>query len=265
MSFFNKLRDKVTQNVVESQKRAGAQYPSQWEGDLMPTGLLFSVLEQRQFSATRNRRGVFGGSVGQEYKANFLLPAVDMGEETNHQYSQESLSMITELAAGSDDLQGATLNTVLRFIQNTSAGSDVLKARGESADSQSVSMYTGTDTRSKTFSWTLLPRSAADIQEIIEIERLIKKWSAPSIKDRVVTYPPSWTIEEMYIDIETAQTRKLPMFRFGPANVTSYSFSHSIEKLWKLFTTGDPIQYEMSITLQEIYVNSREDIEKYSL
>lgn len=265
MPFFDFLKDTVSQNVIGAGVDADKQFPSEWNKEQMPTGLLFSVLSQRQFSATRQRGGVFGGSVGQEYRANFLLPAVDMGENVNHQYSQESLTLIAEILAGTDDIMGAISGGMARAVQQSGAGTDLTRARGQLADTQSVSIYTGSDTRSKTFSWTLLPESAADVQSCVAIMKAIKKWASPEIADRRVTIPPSWAVQELFLDEETQRTRYLPAFRFGPANVSSYSFNLSGDKMWTLFKNGDPIRFEISITLTEVYINSRGDIERYGL
>lgn len=266
MSFINQALDFISQDeTLGGNIRTTAQFPERWNENEQPTGLLFSVLEQRQFSLTRDRSGVFGGSLGQEYKANFLLPAVDIADEGSHQYSNENLGALAEIASGSDDFVGATLASLQRTIQQTSGGEELAAARGQSADTRTVNIYTGTSTRTKEFSWTMLPESRKDVQEIVEIMRLIKTWSAPSIKDRVVRVPPTWTVEEVAVDPEIESTRELPLYRFGPANISNYSFNMSPDKLWKLFHTGDPIQFELSISLDEMYVNSREDIERYGL
>lgn len=266
MSFIDQTLDFVTQNVsLGGNIRTTAQFPERWNESEQPTGLLFSVLEQRQFSLTRDRTGVFGGSLGQEYKANFLLPAVDMADEASHQYTNESLGALAEVASGSDDFVGATLASVQRTLQQSSGGEELAAARGQSADTRTVNIYSGTNTRTKQFSWTMFPESPKDVQEIVEIMRLIKIWSAPSIQDRVVKVPPTWTVEEVALDTTVEQTRELPLYKFGPANVSSYSFNMSPDKLWKLFYTGDPVQFELTISLDEMYVNSREDIERYGL
>lgn len=263
------IKDSVTQKLLQP-RPGGVQYPSDWNIGEIPTGLLFSVMSQRNFSPSRDRTGVFGGSVGEEYSASFMLPPVNMEDGASYNYSQEPLSAIAEIAGGTDDVGGAAVSGIMRKLEDMAGGSmgganQLQAARGEMQDRQSVSFYDGAEHRTRDFTWKFMPKSADDVKAIVEIQKLIKKWSAPSISGRTVKIPPTWAVQEVYMDSSLQLTRQTPLMKFGPANVTSYNFNMSEDGMWKLFHSGDPVKVIMTLSLTEVYINSKEDIEEYGL
>lgn len=263
------LQDTVTQKVLQP-RPGGVQYPTTWPPGEIPTGLMFSVMSQRNFSPTRDRTGVFGGAVGEEYSASFMLPPVNMEDGASYNYTQEPLGAIAEIAGGTDDIAGASISGIMRKLEDSAGGSlgssnQLQAARGEMQDRQSVSFYDGAEHRSRDFTWTFLPKSADDVKAIVEIKKLVKKWSAPSISGRTVKIPPTWVVQEVYMDQTLRATRETPLMKFGPANITAFNFNMSDDGMWKLFHSGDPVKVVMTLSLTEVYINSREDIEEYGL
>lgn len=172
------------------------------------------------------------------------------------------------------------------------------KEKGSIVNDRVTAKYRGSELRTKSFSYQFRPRNLNELEQVAKIIFMFKFCAAPdsvtlekgsfaedretysnagglgniegtiyagqkaisrSLKnisnfDRL-RYPAVWKIQE--ID-RSRQNRHIPLFRFGPAVITSITVNTTPHDYWLTFKNGDPasIDFEVSFTETSVLLSS---------
>ncbi|MGL5580736.1 MAG: baseplate tail-tube junction protein [Cetobacterium sp.] len=212
------------------------------------------------------------------------MPA--MVENVSHNYASGDTTVLNDLvdsvrvaqSKGGDSLEkffngskAMAERTMGRIVQSDTANQSVVMETGEITKQRSSLLYNGTALRTHTFSYSLRPRSVAELKHVGEIIYMFRMFSSGSrgvmswlkkmelTRDGfdydtfgVVEAPPIWFVEERVNN--PMQHRSIDKFMFGPAVVTGVRVNKTPDQIYQTIakTGGDPVEVELEITMQEM-------------
>lgn len=190
--FTEKRPEQTLTAQFPSERASGNDANSYTINDLYNNGLLFTAYEYksrttpslRDFRQKHNTKQGFGvNNVGgmvtyssdrkttfdKEAVANILLPRSQTDADmVNHKFNDVSESLITK---GGGSVGGALSNmassAVFGALESVTGG--YLADHGEQIYNTARSMYAGADARTKTYVWSLTPRTVEDLRNILII------------------------------------------------------------------------------------------------
>ena len=114
--------------------------------------------------------------------------------------------------------------------------------------------YTGTEPRTFTFTFKLIPNSAAEAQKIIDIVLLIKKYSSPKLShgNAIMTAPNIFAITFKNNTLER-------MLSIKPCVVTAVEVNYASSGVLEVTYDGMPKFMTMTLHLAEVRALSQED------
>ena len=128
-------------------------------------------------------------------------------------------------------------------------------ARGVSSNPNTTTEFTGTNVRSFSFQYKLVPFSAGESRLIKSIIDLFRINLYPEGKALYLKYPPKWSIE--YAVLSGRQPPNLP--KFGECYLTSFSTTYN-GAANAFFEDGNPVEYDINFTFTETKALTRKDI-----
>lgn len=266
MSFINKVTNikRRPKSVRDIQTYTGLKYPSA-RGDLEPglsSFLNFNVVENVRQTFRRDRSTSFGTNAKHVKTIELYMPSIV--ENLQNEYTSDRIGFIGNIVGG-ENLTDSAVQAAIGQLENTVRSMGGLAAQAaigyKNTAQTSTVFYDHTNTRSMPFIYTFEPRSEQDVKNVIEIINTFRKFALPSIEGDISRYPKFWAIEEKLYDIDQQGTRQMQLFKFGPCALVSVRTGWTPDQIWKTFKTGDPIQIELELQFQEIYILSQQDIE----
>lgn len=219
------------------------------------------------------------------------LPMPDsMIDKSNHDYGSSTSSIITEM--GSAFIKGGGLNgnmgagaqaatdvAIPRMIETFSQSNTMRQATGQTALSNHVSLFKGTQLREQTFRYQFQSRNLQELKSLSRIVHQFKRYSSATAttakiqtmiedkwkitdenKSTALKAPPLWAIEER---IRSGLPRHFDRFTFYPAVITGIEVNMTPNQQHQSVTgtAGDPHSIELAITFKEMVPNLAEDID----
>lgn len=130
-------------------------------------------------------------------------------------------------------------------------------ARGVAANPNTTTEFTGTNVRSFSFQYKLVPFSEGESRSIKSIIDLFRINLYPEGELLYLKYPPKWSIE--YNVLSGKQPRNLP--RFGECYLTSFATTYN-GAANAFFEDGNPVEYDINFTFTETKAMTRKDIKE---
>jgi hypothetical protein len=128
-------------------------------------------------------------------------------------------------------------------------------ARGIASNPNTTTEFTGTNVRSFSFQYKLVPFSERESRLIKGIVDLFRINLYPEGELLYLKYPPKWAIE--YNVLSGKQPKNLP--RFGECYLTSFSTTYN-GAANAFFEDGNPVEYDINFTFTETKALTRKDI-----
>ena len=128
-------------------------------------------------------------------------------------------------------------------------------ARGVSSNPNTTTEFTGTNVRSFSFQYKLVPFSAGESRLIKSIIDLFRINLYPEGELLYLKYPPKWSIS--YAVLNGKQPPNLP--NFGECYLTSFSTTYN-GAANAFFEDGNPVEYDINFTFTETKALTRKDI-----
>lgn len=128
-------------------------------------------------------------------------------------------------------------------------------AKGISANPNTTTEFTGTNVRSFSFQYKLVPFSAGESQSIKSIIDLFRINLYPEGEALYLKYPPKWSIN--YAVLSGRQPPNLP--KFGECYLTSFATTYN-GAANAFFEDGNPVEYDINFTFTETKALTRKDI-----
>lgn len=266
MSFINNITNikRRPKTLRDIQTYSGLKYPSA-RGDLEPglsSFLNFNVVESVRQTFRRDRSTSFGTNAKHVKTIELYMPSIV--ESLQNDYTSDKIGFIGNIVGG-ENITDSAIQAAMSQLESSVRSMGGLAAQAafgfKNVAQTSTVFYERTNTRSMPFIYTFEPRSEQDVKNVIEIINTFRKYSLPKIEDDISRYPKFWAIEEKLYDTDQQGSRQLQLFKFGPAALVSVRTNWTPDQIWKTFKTGDPIQIELELQFQEIYILSQQDIE----
>jgi len=128
-------------------------------------------------------------------------------------------------------------------------------ARGVSRNPNVTTEFTGTNVRSFSFQYKLVPFSAREARSIKSIIDLFRINLYPEGELLYLKYPPKWSIS--YAVLNGKQPPNLP--KFGECYLTSFATTYN-GGANAFFEDGNPVEYDINFTFTETKALTRKDI-----
>jgi hypothetical protein len=163
-------------------------------------------------------------------------------------------------AAGSLPLVGSLIGAAASYIDNNDAVKLGLNKMGYVFNPQKQMLFTGIEFRQFNMSFTFTPYSSKEAQDIKEIIKLFRKWSAPqktSSYGGMFFNPPA----VFQIDFKFNNSQNLNIPKLKDCVIESVEVNYSPNGMWSAHSDGAPVQTTVSLSLKELYLVDRTDIE----
>ena len=130
-------------------------------------------------------------------------------------------------------------------------------AKGISTNPNTTTEFTGTNVRSFSFQYKLVPSSENEANSIKEIINLFRTNLYPEGELLYLEYPPKWDIA--YHTLNLTQPSNLP--KFGECYLTSFATTYN-GAANAFFEDGNPVEYDINFSFTETKAYTRSDIKK---
>jgi hypothetical protein len=252
-------------------------YPLTLQGSHHTSRLVFNATDAIQGNEPTSRRAEIFGSLTTIREKNIGSVFLYMPElETSYtqHFNEDGRGLLwvfnnaIQKGGGYDHLIGQAgvegAKAVLGYEMNKHAPS-LMKDFGRSVWNQHNSAnFTGTALRKQKFTFDLRPRNQAELVQIAGMIKFFKANSATSaVSNDYIRVPSRWYIEE--VEASGVSNRIIPVFKFGPAFLTSVEIDYTPDGTWKSFETGDPIAIKLTLEFIENTIVTREDIQDFNL
>jgi len=163
-------------------------------------------------------------------------------------------------AAAALPVIGGLIGTVASYIDNNDAVKLGLNKMGYVFNPQKQMLFTGIEFRQFNMSFTFTPYSSKEAQDVKEIIKLFRKWSAPqktSSYGGMFFNPPA----VFQIDFKFNNSQNLNIPKLKDCVIESVEVNYSPNGMWSAHSDGAPVQTTVSLSLKELYLVDRTDIE----
>jgi hypothetical protein len=112
--------------------------------------------------------------------------------------------------------------------------------------------YSGSNFRSYSFSWDLIPSSKVEAIAIVDIIKTIRKNSLPSYAKAFIEYPSMWRVYP-------AMNTEVGLF-LKDCVITNFTVNYTPDGVLRRYISGHPVSVNMAIEFKELYRADRGDI-----
>lgn len=139
-----------------------------------------------------------------------------------------------------------------QYNTNRGAGKTIAGNRGFHA-------YQGTEPRSFTFNWRLVPKTLAELKEVAKIVYVLKIAALPDFLGdengySVMKAPPLVAVKEVVIGSDNAKIRYTPRFYTNICQIQNVRSTLGADGMYPTFdgTAGDPVVIDIEVTVKEL-------------
>ena len=178
-------------------------------------------------------------------KKSIILPTPSGGLSLNESGNWDETEGFLDLASG---LAGT-------FLKKTKEGAGTLGAhvvKGQTINDYASLSYSGSNFRTYTFSWDLIPHSIEEAKELSEIIKTIRQYSLPNISGKTFKYPFMWKVSPC---IQTGINLSIL-----DCVISNFSVNYTPEGVLRMFSSGHSTSINMEIEFRELYRASSGDI-----
>jgi hypothetical protein len=147
---------------------------------------------------------------------------------------------------------GGVLANVGKAISSQAGAASKHINKGQFINDYASMTYTGSNFRTFSFEWDLIPESLSEAQEISNIISVIRQKTLPSYKQAMIEYPSMWKVFP-------AQNSEINLF-MKDSVITNFTVNFTPDGILRTYTTGHPVAVNMKIDFKELYRASREDV-----
>jgi hypothetical protein len=185
-------------------------------------------------------------------------------------YMPETMSFTNEATYdGSTTLASAAgalpaIGGLIRSVTSTLNDNDALKLglnkMGYVFNPQKQMLFQGIEFRQFNMSFTFTPYSSKEAQDVKEIIKLFRKWSAPQKTQAaggMFFNPPA----VFQVDFKFNNSQNLNIPKLKDCVITSVEVNYAPNGMWSAHSDGAPVQTTVTLALQEMDLVDRSDIE----
>jgi hypothetical protein len=112
--------------------------------------------------------------------------------------------------------------------------------------------YSGSNFRTYSFGWDLIPESQTEAENIAHIIKTIRRASLPKYNGTLISYPSMWRVyPAMYTKCDLWLTDCV---------ITNFTVNYTPDGVLRRFTSGHPLSVNMAIEFKELYRADYEDV-----
>ena len=163
-------------------------------------------------------------------------------------------------AAASLPLVGGLIRSVTSTLNENDALKLGLNKMGYVFNPQKQMLFQGIEFRQFNMSFTFTPYSSKEAQDVKEIIKLFRKWSAPQKTQAaggMFFNPPA----VFQIDFKFNNSQNLNIPKLKDCVITSVEVNYAPNGMWSAHSDGAPVQTTVTLALQEMDLVDRLDIE----
>ena len=124
--------------------------------------------------------------------------------------------------------------------------------KGEFINDYASLSYNGSNFRTYSFSWDLIPSSEEEATILSKIISKIRKESLPTYTGQLIHYPAMWNL------FPVSQN---PMgIYIQDCVITNFTVNYTPDGVLRMYKTGHPLSVKMSIDFKELYRASQSDV-----
>jgi hypothetical protein len=157
-----------------------------------------------------------------------------------------------QLSFNKSDAKAAA--AMIAFEKGTEAGGPVAsfyqKKNGLVNDYASLA-YDGSNFRTYTFAWDLIPSSETEARSLANIIKNIRSNSLPSYTGAIIDYPKMWKVLPAGSSLG---------FYLQDCVISNFTVNYTPDGVLRRYHSGHPVSVNMSIEFRELYRASREDV-----
>lgn len=246
--------------------------------DTSVTGVVTNAFERAQAAAQEAVNVVSGGvgkiaetvDGGMSKVSQFVSKREVQNQAVIALYMPETMSFTNEAtydgsttlasAAGSLPLVGGLIRSVTSTLNDNDALKLGLNKMGYVFNPQKQMLFQGIEFRQFNMSFTFTPYSSKEAQDVKEIIKLFRKWSAPqktSSFGGMFFNPPA----VFQVDFKFNNSQNLNIPKLKDCVITSVEVNYAPNGMWSAHSDGAPVQTTVTLALQEMDLVDRSDIE----
>jgi hypothetical protein len=163
-----------------------------------------------------------------------------------------------EETAGYQNLSGAAIGAAGKAVMDgLGPAGKITVGKGKFINDYASLSYSGSNFRTYSFSWELLPSSLAEAQAIAEIIKVVRVNSLPNYsgadKAGRLTYPKMWKVYP-------AMKTEIGLF-LKDCVITSVTVNYTPDGVLRLFKSGHPVSVNLALEFQELYRAEKGDVQ----
>jgi hypothetical protein len=163
-------------------------------------------------------------------------------------------------AAGALPMIGGLIRSVTTTLNDNDALKLGLNKMGYVFNPQKQMLFQGIEFRQFNMSFTFTPYSSKESQDVKEIIKLFRKWSAPQKTQAaggMFFNPPA----VFQVDFKFNNSQNLNIPKLKDCVITSVEVNYAPNGMWSAHSDGAPVQTTVTLALQEMDLVDRSDIE----
>ena len=163
-------------------------------------------------------------------------------------------------AAAALPLVGNVIGKVTGALEQNAAVKLALNKMGYVFNPQKQMLFEGIEFRKFNMSFTFTPYSAKEAQDVKEIVKLFRKWSAPqktTLGGGMFWNPPA----VFGVDFKFNNSQNLNIPKLKDCVIESVEVNYAPNGMWSAHSDGAPVQTTITLSLQEMDLVDRTDIE----
>jgi hypothetical protein len=241
-------------------------------------GVLTNVIEKGKDLAKATADIVTGGVAqiaatvdeGMTNISNFVSKREVLNQAVIALYMPETMTFTNEAsydgsttlasAAGSLPIVGDLIKNVSSKLNENDALKLGLNKMGYVFNPQKQMLFQGIEFRQFNMSFTFTPYSSKEAQDVKEIIKLFRRWSAPqktSSYGGMFFNPPA----VFQVDFKFNNSQNLNIPKLKDCVITSVEVNYAPNGIWSAHSDGAPVQTTVTLALQEMDLVDRTDIE----
>jgi hypothetical protein len=177
---------------------------------------------------------------------------------TNDAQYEDSVTLAS--AAGALPLIGGVVSKITGALEGNPAIKLALNKMGYVFNPQKQLMFQGIEFRKFNMSFTFTPYSTKEAQDVKEIIKLFRKWSAPqkaTLGGGMFWNPPA----VFGVDFKFNNSQNVNIPKLKDCVIESVEVNYAPNGMWSAHSDGAPVQTTVTLSLQEMDLVDRADIE----
>ena len=193
-------------------------------------------------STTRNTQKI---SRDLESPSSIILPTPSGGLSLNESGNWDETEGFLDFSSG-------VIGTMAKKLKESGGTVAAHTIKGEFINDYASLSYSGSNFRTFSFSWDLIPSSMNEAIELSNIIKEIRKKSLPTYSGRLINYPSMWKVRP-------CKNATIGFFLLDCV-ISNFTVNFTPEGVLKMFESGHPTSISLELEFKELYRASASDV-----